>query len=759
MNRKVNPCAAILVAAAVMLAGCHGDPNVRKQKYLDSGKRYVAQGKYREAAIQFANAVKIDKSYPEGHYELAQAYAHLGQMAASYAELRRTVELQPTNYKARLDLGNVLVSGGRTDDAQKQADVVNAGTPNDPDVHALLAAIAIKRGQKDQAMAEMRRALELDPNRANFHDNMAFLLSSDPTKVSAAEDELKKSVALDPKSVRAKMLLASFYVEKGNLQEAEKISWEAVATDPKSLPARENVAQIILKEGDPVRAEQVLRQASQDLADDPQGVRVLADYYLSSGQIDKAKAEFSSLAAKNPKDVGLQKAYVRILLQTRDFGTARSVVDVLMKKNSKDPEVTSLNGILLLNDGKANDAVNALMDGAKNFPKDAFIQLWLGKAAQAKGDSELAEKSFRQAAELNPAEIAAEEELAQIAIQRNDLNLLSDVAGRTITATPRFPLGYVWRGMVEVNRNMVDKGEADLKTASTLAPQRPEAFLELGRLRFSQKRFPDGVIYLEQALQNDPNSVPSMRLLIQYDLTQKQPDKAVARLNTQIAKSPRNSYFYDMLAEIELHDKKPDLAAASAQKAIELNPADKPAVALFSEIQVQRGQVAAAISVWERWLNAHPNDAGVDTILGTLEEQRGNMSKAEDYYRKALQVHPQEVAAANNLAYRMLENGENVDVALTLAQTARQGAPNSPTTADTLAWAYYYKGTYSFARDLLEEAVKANPNDATMQYHLGMVYSKLQDKSNATIHLKKAETLGPNTPEAKQAQAALQRLG
>jgi cellulose synthase operon protein C len=56
----------------------------------------------------------------------------------------------------------------------------------------------------------------------------------------------------------------------------------------------------------------------------------------------------------------------------------------------------------------------------------------------------------------------------------------------------------------------------------------------------------------------------------------------------------------------------------------------------------------------------------------------------------------------------MLQNGENVDVALTLAQTARQRMPNSPSTADTLAWAYYYKGTYGFARDLLEDAIKAD---------------------------------------------------
>jgi TolA-binding protein len=48
--------------------------------------------------------------------------------------------------------------------------------------------------------------------------------------------------------------------------------------------------------------------------------------------------------------------------------------------------------------GKANDAVNALMDATKNYPKDAFLQYWLGRAALAKGDVDLAEKSLKEAA-------------------------------------------------------------------------------------------------------------------------------------------------------------------------------------------------------------------------------------------------------------------------------------------------------------------------------------------------------------------------
>jgi tetratricopeptide (TPR) repeat protein len=740
------------------MAGCRGDSNVRKQKYLESGERYSANGKYREAAIEYLNALKVDKGFADAHYALAHAYEHLGQLGGAYGELARTVDLQPTNFKARIDLGNLLLAGGRAEDAQVQANAVMSAQPNNPDVHALLSAIALRRGQKDQALIEIQRALELDPNRATFHEDLALLQSADPTKAASVEDQLKKAVSLDPKSVDARLNLSAFYAKNGRLSDAEKISWDAVATDPKSLAARASVAGVILKEGDQVRAEEVLRQASKDFSADPRGVRILADYYLSSGQLDKAKAEFSSLASKYPKNISVKKGYIRALLDVKDYGTAQTVVASLMKTDGKDPEVAGLDGIVLLNSGRAGDAVDALQNAVKDSPKDAFLQYWLGRAALANGDTGLAESSLRQAANLNPSGLQAEAELALIAGQRGDMDLLADVADKTIVAAPHFPEGFVWRAVVEMSHNAADKAEADLKTAMSIAPQDQEAYLQLGKLRFAQKRFPEGVTLLEEALQYDPNSFQALRLLVSYDLYNKQPDKALARLNAQIEKSPKNSNFYDLLAQLQVQDKKLDDAAASAQKAIQLNSEDGEAVLLFARIEVERGQTTSAISAWEQWSATHPNDAGALAILGTLEESRGNLGIAEVDYRKSLQIQPQQPIAANNLAYRMLMNRENPDVALTLAQTARQGMPNSPNSADTLAWAYYYKGAFAFARDLLEDAIKTDPNDASIQYHLGMVYTKLRDKSDASIHLKKAVSLAPDSQTANDARVALRGL-
>ncbi len=127
-------------------------------------------------------------------------------------------------------------------------------------------------------------------------------------------------------------------------------------------------------------------------------------------------------------------------------------------------------------------------------------------------------------------------------------------------------------------------------------------------------------------------------------------------------------------------------------------------------------------------------------------------------YKKALAIQPEQPVAANNLAYLMVDSGQNLDVALSLAQVARRGAPNSPSTADTLAWIYYQKGNYDSARDLLEDAAKAAPNDAAIHYHLGMTYAKLSKSAEAKTHLKKAADLAPNTQTAKDANKELALL-
>src|SRR5579863_2279529 len=110
----------LCLTITVSFTGCSRDPNVRKQKYFASAEKYYAEGKYREAAIQYSNAVQIDPRFAQAHYQLSQTYLKLGDGARASQELFRTVELAPDNYRAHTDLANLLVTVRNTDGSPSQ---------------------------------------------------------------------------------------------------------------------------------------------------------------------------------------------------------------------------------------------------------------------------------------------------------------------------------------------------------------------------------------------------------------------------------------------------------------------------------------------------------------------------------------------------------------------------------------------------------------------------------------------------------------
>ena len=156
--------ALVIAAIAMFLTACSRDPNVRKQKYFESGQRYYDKGKYREAVIQFRNAVDVDQTFGAAHYQLAQTYSKLQDWSHAYYELSRTVDLQPDNFKAHADLANLLIASGGTDElkqAQEHTDLLLEKQPNSADTHIAVANLLNKQHKTDQALAEMKKAVSL----------------------------------------------------------------------------------------------------------------------------------------------------------------------------------------------------------------------------------------------------------------------------------------------------------------------------------------------------------------------------------------------------------------------------------------------------------------------------------------------------------------------------------------------------------------------------------------------------------------------
>src|SRR5438128_704378 len=100
-QRNFACCAVFL--ALLLVTGCSRNP----LKFMESGKKYLAQHEYQEAIIQLRNAVQLNPRLAEAHYLLGIAYASIGQLQNAAPEFREAVKLQPDSVPIQMKYGNL----------------------------------------------------------------------------------------------------------------------------------------------------------------------------------------------------------------------------------------------------------------------------------------------------------------------------------------------------------------------------------------------------------------------------------------------------------------------------------------------------------------------------------------------------------------------------------------------------------------------------------------------------------------------------
>src|SRR5213082_539909 len=122
--RKPSALSIQALLLLVILAGCNGDPEKGKVKYLNSGLGHMQKGKYQEAAIQFRNALKLDPRFVDAYYQLAQVNLALHQWNDAYAALEHALALDPARLDARLDRGRLYLAARNFQNAEEEANFV-----------------------------------------------------------------------------------------------------------------------------------------------------------------------------------------------------------------------------------------------------------------------------------------------------------------------------------------------------------------------------------------------------------------------------------------------------------------------------------------------------------------------------------------------------------------------------------------------------------------------------------------------------------
>jgi tetratricopeptide (TPR) repeat protein len=747
--------AAIGVPLA-LLTGCSRNPEVRKQKYLESGKRYLDKGEYREAEIQFQNAIQNDARFADAHYLLSQAATKLGDGRTAVQELSKTIEIQPEHYKAHLDLANLLILAGQFNEAKAHLDLLAQKQPDDPDVYLARANYYAATNNITAALTDLRTAIQKDPKHSDSYLSLA-LLEARGQQWDDAEANFKLAIKLNPKSTNALTLLGNLYQTRGRFPEAEQSYRQAISSAPDDPNPRLSLASLYMAENKPAQAEDYLRQSKKDFPNNSEGYRMLGNFYYGNNQFDKAATEYASLYQDHPKDLVVKRNYIQLLILLDRVDEARKLNDEVLKAKPDDPDAQVYKAEIDIRSGKSSDAVTTLLAVLKTDPDNAAIAHYqLGLAYAQLGDSNKAEAEWRTAVQQRPDLVEAHRALAGVAIRRGDAVGLVQEADQIIAAQPGAPDGYLLRGVAEIDRKNYSQANEYLTKSLEKEPHNPSAYVQFGNLRIAQNQYAEAQKAFQQALDQDPNMTDALGGVLNVDLLQKQPDKAIATARAELSKYPKNVSFHIMLGQLLLEQKK-DLPGAEAEfkQASDLDKKNAEATMKLGVVQNASGATDQALQTFLDGAKANPREVVFYLLAGGIYENRKDWDSAKQQYQKALDIQPDNALASNNMAYVMLQQGGNVDVAFAMAQTARQKLPDNPSTADTLGWAFYHKQVYKSAITLFKEAVTKEPENALFNYHLGLAYAKNGQAALAKQQLDRVVKIKPNSPEVDDLRRAV----
>lgn len=274
----------------------------------------------------------------------------------------------------------------------------------------------------------------------------------------------------------------------------------------------------------------------------------------------------------------------------------------------------------------------------------------------------------------------------------------------------------------------------------------------------AEKNDAKALAYFEDALSRKPSAIEPLAQIAMVKIAQGKSNEARERVTKQLEASPNNPLLYNLLGQLWMQAKGTGQAEIAFKKSIELDNSLLSTYMSLGQLYHQAGKTDQAAKEYEAVLAKDPKAIQAHMLLGIIHDSQKEYEKAQKQYQESLKLNPRFAPAANNLAWILVEQGGNLDTALSYAQIAREQKPDDPHIADTIGWIYYKKNAYPLAVNLLKEAVEKLPDVPSVQYHYGMAQYKNGDAAGAKKTLQASLKLSQTFTGSEEARKTLAGL-
>ncbi len=782
---RTRSVSTLLLLLVFGLVSCNPDPNVAKVRYLESGNRYFAKGKYKEARIMYKDAIQKDQRYGPAYYRLGQTSLRLGMTAEAVQALRRALELlppaDPNHWSAGIQLSEIYLTVGRDqkqllDETEHFCAELLKKDPNSFDGHRLMGDLnfarslkALSTARKDEAreflagaMAEYQKANATKPGQTNVVMQLA--------RTTAASGDYARAEQLFRQVIDSNKSLQSAYNELYRLlffqkktAEAEQVLKTAFQNNPKQFGYLTSLATHYVLTGNRDGMLQTLQQIKSHANEFPQASLVVGDFYLRLGDGDSAIREYREGAGRDPqRKLTFEKRIIEVLMRQGKRAEAADINAQILKGNPNDPDAKGLAASFLLDKGDVTRALSELQAVVTAAPDNAVARFNLGRTHQARGEWEQARQSYQKAIDLRPDYVMARLALAQLQTALREYDSALKSAGQ-ILGLDRNNLGAkLIASAALMGQQKFDEARSALNATVKEAPNSPDVYFQMGLLNLSQQKYKDAEDAFRKSYQLSPANPRGLIGIVQTELAQKKPDAALQLLRDESAKAPAREDLRLALGNTAAQLGHYDEAVAAFTGY--LNGLDKDskqrgdAYLSLGEVYRRKGDDASAIGNLQQARQILPENVAVLRTLGLSLDHVGRWQEARQAYEAALKVDGSDYVSLNNLAFLLAEHNGDLDDALTKAGRAKQLRPQVDEISDTLGWIYLKKNLSDSAIQIFKGLVDKSPKQALFRYHLAMAYSQKGDKPSAVKELQQALKSTPTSDEKGKIEALLTRL-
>jgi predicted O-linked N-acetylglucosamine transferase (SPINDLY family) len=421
-------------AEALYLKAIEGHPK-KPASYVNLANLFAAQDRYAESVERFRQGVALDPNSAQVHSGMGAALWRLGQDEDAKISLNRAVVLDPSDADALNNLANIDVHNGEFEAALDRYLQAKSMRHDWPEIHHNLGFLYRKMERKEDAKAEFRRAVEINPEYAMALCKLGEIEAEDG-EWDEAEEHLVAAEKLTDFDSETEFYFGAMYHQKKNYPEAIKCFQRSVELNDAIPEVWNNLGNAQLENGD---LDDALDSFARSLDLKPDCARVhnnLGKLQRSRGDRKLAEFHYRKALEIEPELLVAASNLGALLVEGGNFQEGK---DFLEQALEIQPSHMLYNGLGLLFQAQNNQdkALEAFQDGLEMEPENPEVLNNIAITYQSMGKNEKAATYFNKVLDVNPNQSEAYLNLGNLLLVLNRFDEAVTIYRMALTVNPK----------------------------------------------------------------------------------------------------------------------------------------------------------------------------------------------------------------------------------------------------------------------------------------------------------------------------------